>query len=128
MAEVESAFTETGVRGSRLMAHGSVPLAEVLFAASASVTALAHLITVLRRQFKRGVTVDATEPGAVIVKADGSVPRGMVVIRQQSGDVEVRDAEGVAQAFLGAVAGTVSGSGEQRAQPTEPPTPGGTGA
>ncbi|MBT1184808.1 hypothetical protein HET69_12370 [Streptomyces sp. CJ_13] len=105
-AEVEAALEESQVRGRRMPAHGSVPLAEVLFAASASLTALAHLVGMLRRQFKRGVMVDAMGNAGVTIKADGSVPRGMVVIRNQNGEVHVRDAEGITQALLGAVTGS----------------------
>lgn len=124
--QAEVMLAESGMRGRRLPAHGSVPLAEVLFAASASLTALTHLISVLRRQLKRGVLVDALGADGVVVKADGSLPRGMVVIRNPNGEVEVRDAEGIGQALLGAV-GTVSGR-EQEQQPTVPPAPGGSGA
>ncbi|TXL84729.1 hypothetical protein [Streptomyces sp. IB2014 016-6] len=120
-AAVEAAVEESGVRGRRMPAHGSVPLAEVLFAASASVTALAHLVTVLRRQFKKGVMVDAMGAAGVTIKADGSVPRGMVVIRHQDGEVRVRDAEGITQALLGAVTGSSPGD----SPPVEPPPPGG---
>ncbi|MFD3523126.1 hypothetical protein [Streptomyces sp. NPDC058653] len=121
-AEVESALADAGIQGRRLAAHGSVPLAEVLFAASASVTALAHLITVLRRHFKRGVMVDALGADGVVVKADGSLPRGLVIVRHAGGEIEVRDAEGIGQALLGAI-GT---QGPAPGAPAPPP-PGGPG-
>ncbi|MFD3523448.1 hypothetical protein [Streptomyces sp. NPDC058653] len=124
-AEIEAALEESGVRGRRLAAHGSVPLAEVLFAASASVTALTHLVSVLRRQFKKGVMVDAMGASGVTIKADGSVPRGMVVIRHQDGEVRVRDAEGITQALLGAVTGFSADGSAPGASPSPGSSPSG---
>ncbi|MEU8545379.1 hypothetical protein AB0C52_36195 [Streptomyces sp. NPDC048717] len=108
VGEVEGAFTEIGVRGRKLSAHGSAPLAEVLFAGSASLTAVGHLIVALRRHFKRGVVVDALSRDGVTIKSDRSIPRGMVIIRSQDGTVEVRDAEGIGQALIGAMANAAS--------------------
>ncbi|MFC9627667.1 hypothetical protein ACFTXM_49710 [Streptomyces sp. NPDC056930] len=114
IGEIEEAFTETGIRGRKIPAHGSAPLAEVLFAGSASLTAVGHLIITLRRNFKQGVVVDALSRDGITIKSDRSMPRGMVVIRSQDGTIEVRDTEGIGQALIGAVTNAASQDGGSR--------------
>ncbi|MFC4332025.1 hypothetical protein ACFPC0_30530 [Streptomyces andamanensis] len=120
VGEVEGAFIEIGIRGRKLPAHGSAPLAEVLFAGSASLTAIGHLIVALRRYFKRGIIVDALSRDGITIKSDRSIPRGMVIVRSQDGTIEVRDAEGIGQALIGAVTNAASRGGESRTESIMP--------
>lgn len=124
VGETEGAFIELGIRGRKLPAHGSAPLAETLFAGSASLTAVGHLVVALRRHFKRGIIVDALSGDGITIKSDRSIPRGMVIIRSQDGTVEVRDAEGIGQALMGAVANAASQDGRSRTESIAPPQSG----
>ncbi|MFJ8764679.1 hypothetical protein [Streptomyces clavifer] len=101
--QAERVLVGAAVTHTKFRAHGSVPLGDVLIAGSATLTALTHLIVSLRRQFKRGILIDALGADGLVVKADGSLPRGLVIIRTPDGQVDVREAEGVGQAIAGAI-------------------------
>ncbi|MFD8420041.1 hypothetical protein [Streptomyces sp. NPDC059466] len=85
-------------------AHGSAPLDEILIVGSSSLTALTFAIERFRRMFKRGVFIDARSSRSLSIRSDKSIPRGMVVIRHRSGEIEVRDAEGLQQNLLAILA------------------------
>ncbi|MGW6844470.1 hypothetical protein [Streptomyces sp. NPDC054958] len=115
--QAERLLADAEVTHRTLRAHGSVPLGDVLIAGSATLTALTHLIVSLRRQFKRGILVDALGSDGLVVKADGSVPRGLVIVRTPDGQIEVREAEGIGQAIAGAIGGRAQ---DQQSSPSGP--------
>ncbi|WP_432106208.1 hypothetical protein [Streptomyces sp. bgisy091] len=115
--QAEHFLLDAGVTHRTVRAHGSVPLGDVLIAGSATLTALTHLIVSLRRQFKRGIFVDALGSDGLVVKADGSLPRGLVIIRTPDGQIEVREAEGIGQAIAGVIGGRAQ---DQQASPSSP--------
>lgn len=104
-ATAEAVLAEVSATSRTVRAHGSVPLGDVLIAGAASLTALTHLVVSLRRHFKRGIMIDALGSDGLVIKADGSLPRGLVVVRHPDGRLDVRDAEGVAQALAGTLGG-----------------------
>lgn len=72
--QAERALVDAEVTHRKFRAHGSVPLGDILIAGSATLTALTHLVVSLRRQFKRGILIDALGADGLVVKADGSLP------------------------------------------------------
>ncbi|MFJ1550943.1 hypothetical protein [Streptomyces sp. NPDC088246] len=110
----EEALGEAGVAGRQVHAQGNVPLGDIVISGAASLTALTHAIVTLRRQFKRGIMIDALGSEGLVIKSDGTLPRGLLVIRNADGQVEVRDAEGLSETLAGAL----SGRGQAPQQPS----------
>lgn len=97
---VRSALSEISADFKVVDAKGSVPLDEILIVGTSAVSALTLAIGSLRRMFQRGIVIDALGDGEITIRSDGSVPRGVMVIRSKDGRLEVRDAEGAAQTML----------------------------
>ncbi|WP_371619074.1 hypothetical protein [Streptomyces sp. NBC_00454] len=100
---VRSALSEIPADFKVVDAKGSVPLDEILIVGTSTVSALTVAIGSLRRMFQRGIVIDALGDGEIIIRSDGSVPRGVMVIRSEDGQLEVRNAEGATQSLLAAL-------------------------
>lgn len=124
---VKSVLSEISADFKVVDAKGSVPLDEILIVGTSAVSALTLAIGSLRRMFQRGIVIDALGDGEIIIRSDGSVPRGVMVIRSKDGRLEVRDAEGAAQTML-AVLGRGKGASAADPAPTAKPATGAGGA
>lgn len=116
-AQAEAVLADAGVTGRSVRAHGSIPLGDVLIAGSATLTALTHFLVSLRRQFKRGILVDALGQDGLVIRSDGTLPRGLVVVRHPDGQIDVRDGEGLGQALAGALGSRTPNGGTGRDGP-----------